>query len=61
MRAGALGCSISGAGPTVFAWSRAEHANAVESAMIAAFGASNVAVDHWVIPIESTGARVLES
>ena len=29
MAAGALGCSISGAGPTVFAWALDEHAAAV--------------------------------
>jgi homoserine kinase len=60
MRAGALGCSISGAGPTVFAWSRAERASGVEEAMLGAFSASSVVADHWVIPIDPTGARILE-
>jgi homoserine kinase len=60
MAAGALGCSISGAGPTVFAWSRATHARDVESAMLAAFAGSKVEADHWIIPITPSGARVLE-
>jgi homoserine kinase len=60
MAAGALGCSISGAGPTVFAWSRAAHAREVEAAMLAAFALSKVAADHWVVPITPSGARILE-
>ena len=37
MSAGALGCSISGAGPAIFAWSEIQHAEAVRGAMVAAF------------------------
>ncbi len=33
MSAGALGCSISGAGPTIFAWAQIQHAEAVRGAM----------------------------
>jgi homoserine kinase len=61
MRAGALGCSISGAGPTVFAWSRSGHARDVEAAMVGAFAEASADADHWVTPIEPTGARILES
>ena len=56
--AGALGCSISGAGPTMFAWSVAASAPAVREAMVAAFGARGIATDHWIVDIESRGARV---
>ena len=31
MSAGALGCSISGAGPTIFAWAEMQHAEAVRA------------------------------
>jgi homoserine kinase len=58
--AGALGCTISGAGPTMFAWALDAEAEKVRAAMVAAFGAAGMKVDHWVVPIESSGARVLE-
>jgi len=58
MAAGALGCSISGAGPTMFAWSVAGSALAVEEAMVAAFASRGVATDHWTLGIASRGARV---
>lgn len=45
MAAGALGCSISGAGPTMFAWSRADSAAAVRDAMVAAFAAREIGTD----------------
>ena len=37
MANGALGCSISGAGPTVFAWCEQQHAERIRDAMVAAF------------------------
>lgn len=58
---GALGCSISGAGPTMFAWSLGEHAQAVREAMVAEFARNGVETDHWVVPVQSAGARVVES
>ncbi len=48
MSAGALGCSISGAGPAVFAWSAIQHAEAVRGAMVAAFAAHQLQTDSWV-------------
>ncbi|HEV7607439.1 MAG TPA: homoserine kinase [Steroidobacteraceae bacterium] len=57
--AGALGCTISGAGPTMFAWALEPDAEKVRSAMVAAFGAANMKVDHWVVPIRTSGAYVL--
>ncbi len=38
--AGALGCTISGAGPTMFAWALESDAEKVRAAMVAAFGAA---------------------
>lgn len=56
--AGALGCSISGAGPTVFAWVEAPRAAAVQAAMVAAFAANGLATDAWISAIETPGARI---
>jgi homoserine kinase len=58
--AGALGCSISGAGPTMFAWARGGHAEAVRAAMVDEFARHGVETDHWVVPVQSSGARVLQ-
>ncbi|MCP5467171.1 MAG: homoserine kinase [Steroidobacteraceae bacterium] len=60
LAAGALGCSISGAGPTMFAWVPRDEATAVREAMIAEFARNGVEVDHWVVPVQSAGARVIE-
>jgi homoserine kinase len=57
--AGALGCTISGAGPTMFAWALEADAEQVRAAMVSAFGAANMKVDHWVVPIKTSGAYVL--
>jgi homoserine kinase len=60
MREGALGCSISGAGPTVFAWCEQQHAEQIRDAMVAAFAAHDLKSDAWISTLESTGARVLD-
>ena len=61
IEAGALGASISGSGPTVFAWVTSEEAaERVRSAMVRAFtenGASGI--DSWVSPVSGRGARVV--
>jgi homoserine kinase len=59
MDAGALGCSISGAGPTMFAWAIESHAVAVRDAMKAEFAKRNIEVDDWIVGINDIGARVL--
>jgi homoserine kinase len=59
MSAGALGCSIAGAGPTVFAWCLKEHAPAVRAAMVLEFSHHGLQADHWSIAIEPSGARVI--
>lgn len=60
MDAGALGCSISGAGPTVFAWCEEPEACAVSRAMVAAFDAEGLATDAWISPIGPAGAQVID-
>jgi homoserine kinase len=53
--AGALGASISGAGPSVFAWCASPAAaQPVEAAMRAAFGDCET----WISPVDSPGGRV---
>jgi homoserine kinase len=61
INAGALGCTISGAGPTMFAWALEADAPRVRDAMVAAFGAAGMQVDQWIVPITTAGARVVES
>ena len=60
LAAGALGCSISGAGPSVFAWCEEGHAEAVRAAMLAAFRGEGLECDHWAAPIGGDGARIVE-
>jgi len=61
IQAGALGCSISGAGPTLFAWAQAKDAHGVLEAMRREFVAGSVTVDEWLVDIGADGARVVES
>ena len=60
--AGAMGASISGAGPSVFAWfeSRGE-AEAAVPAVQAAFAAAGFDSQAWVSPINATGAELIPS
>lgn len=59
--AGALGASISGSGPSVFALVDSEAAAArVRAAMVGAFESGGVgAVDSWVSPVSCEGARLI--
>lgn len=61
LEAGALGASISGSGPSVFALVDAEETAArVRSAMVEAFKSNGIAeVDSWVSPVSCEGARVI--
>src|SRR5262249_7377856 len=61
MEAGALGCSISGSGPTTFAWARAADAPLVLQAMRSEFAQRSIELDEWIVEIESAGARVITS
>lgn len=59
LAAGALGGSISGAGPTVFAWAEQQDAENVRAGMVAAFRAHGLESDSWVSGIDREGARVV--
>ena len=61
LQAGALGCTISGAGPTMFAWALESDAGKVRSAMVAAFKAAGKDVDDWIVPITTAGAHVIDA
>lgn len=58
---GALGCSISGAGPSVFAWAEDATAAGIRDAMVAAFAAHGLATDAWIAPIDCAGAYVVDA
>jgi homoserine kinase len=55
---GALGCSISGAGPAMFAWAEQGKAEAVRAAMVEAFRALGIMSDAWITRIEPEGATL---
>ena len=58
--AGALGASISGAGPSVFAWFESRQgAQDAAPAVQAAFAAAGFESQAWVSPIDSPGAHLL--
>jgi homoserine kinase len=59
LNAGALGCSFSGSGPSVFAWAVKAEADAVEQAMSAAFAQAGVAARAYRAPAASAGVKVL--
>ena len=58
---GALGCSISGAGPTLFALCLEKDAGAVREAMTQQFAARGIETDKWIVPVQSGGAHVVSS
>ena len=60
--AGALGCSLSGSGPSIFALTRSlDAAHVVGGEMREAFAAaSGVAADLWVSLVGRTGARIVD-
>ncbi len=58
---GALGCSLSGSGPSLFAWCEEGKAQAVVDAMSGAFEEQGIATDCWVSPIEARGAHLIDS
>ena len=60
LEAGALGCSISGAGPSMFAWTLAATAEAVRAAMRREFARQSLGTDDWVVEVRSAGARIIE-
>ena len=62
LQAGALGASISGAGPSVFGWFEARaQAEVAAPAIQAAFAAAGFDSQAWVSPLNSPAAKVLDS
>jgi len=59
LAAGALGASISGAGPTVFAWVDEADAEKVCMGMVDAFSRHGLDSDSWVSTFDRAGARVV--
>ena len=59
LAAGALGASISGAGPTVFAWVDEADAEKVRIGMVDAFSRHGLDSDSWVSAFDRAGARVV--
>ena len=59
LAAGAIGCSISGAGPSLFAWALETSAPTVLTAMREEFARRSLASDGWVVELASAGARVI--
>lgn len=55
---GALGCSLSGSGPSVFAWCRVDDGPAVRDAMVTAFAHSGVESHAWISPLDAPAAHV---
>lgn len=61
LEAGALGCSISGGGPSVFAWCEDQRAaEVVRDAMLSVFEARDVPADGWISRVDAPGARIVE-
>ena len=61
LKQGALGASISGSGPSVFALVTSEQTAArVKDAMESAFRARGTEVDSWISPINRQGARIID-
>lgn len=57
--AGALGCSFSGSGPSVFALAERHHASRVEQAMQAAFAEAGMPVTRYRAPLGGDGVQVV--
>lgn len=61
LQAGALGCSLSGSGPSIFAWCRGEAlARRVAARMSEAFEHQATGSRCWVSGVDSRGAQVTE-
>jgi homoserine kinase len=60
LKAGALGCSISGSGPSLFALCRSlEDARRAGAAMAAAWEAAGIELDLWASIVATKGARLV--
>ncbi|MCF6293808.1 MAG: homoserine kinase, partial [Robiginitomaculum sp.] len=59
MQAGAIGCSISGSGPSIFAWVETDNLEAVKEKMLQEFQMANIAVTAYISPLNANAAMVL--
>ena len=59
--AGAMGGSLSGSGPSVFAWTAQAAAGAVAAAMRASFAAAGIGSETWISTPDAPGAHVLRA
>lgn len=63
LEVGAVGCSISGSGPSVFAWCQNGKSGAtgesVREAMVEAFAGAGVEAEAWISAINGHGAHVI--
>jgi len=58
LHAGALGCSLSGSGPSIFALAEHHHAHNIASAMELACRTAGIECQSWVSPMTAPGAYV---
>jgi homoserine kinase len=61
LSAGALGCSLSGSGPSIFALCDNERAPAIAGAMEKACLGAGVASQSWISPMDAPGAKVVSA
>ena len=60
LAAGALGCSLAGSGPSLFAWAEGPQIiTDVQGAMQQAFESEGLAVDTWISPVDAPGATLV--
>lgn len=57
LAAGAIGCSFSGSGPSVFAWALEREADKVSAAMAGAFAAAGIKANAYQAPLDSPGVH----
>ena len=61
MSAGALGCSLSGSGPSIFAWCQGrQQAKTVASSMSRVLDNMQIACRHWISPVGGRGVQIVE-
>jgi homoserine kinase len=61
LRSGALGCSLSGSGPSIFALCDTARAHAVAAEMETACRNAGVACEAWISPMNSPGAGLVKA
>ena len=60
-KAGALGASLSGSGPSMFAWCRDADARNVASMMEQACRGQGIGCQSWISPLDAPGAHVISA